>query len=208
MFSAIRKITFAIALLLASVPSYAFTITFEDGLSYGLGQGPVGIPVYDFGGFVVSFSSNASYADTPDFSVSGRVTVARFDGHVPFTISFNQPASAVSVWALSGLGSVQSSMTAYGLAGDLIGADTFTGLPADSGGAHPYKALLSVSSPGIRSVVLNGQFWVDSSTGWYTTFDDLSVTPVPELPVTVLLLAGLLTIIGVSRRRRQLSGWN
>lgn len=218
------KLLFSILMLLP-LSSSAFVISFEDGLSYGLGHGPVPVQPYDFGGYVVNFY-NATYADSysrnidgtyscngPPCATSGRVWIGPykelvpFYGYQPITIVFDFFAESVSVWAVSPLGLVPSTLTAYDEHGQEIGSDGYwVGPPSDPTAHSPYVVELSVTASDIKSIELSGQFFSGLGSGWTTNFDDLSVTPMPNditpvpEPFTIILLLPGLVLMGVVAR--------
>jgi hypothetical protein len=189
---------------LSTFPAHALLITFEDGILFGLGHGPVSVHDYDFDGLTVSFDSNASYALAPP-TCCGAVLLDHFNSLLPIGVTFNFLANEVSVTASSALGLVRSFLTAFGPDGEEVGEDSFTGLPPDltADARHPYTVTLSVSAPSIHSVVLGGVFCQGGMCpGDNTTavFDNLSVTPVPEPGTWLLLGSGFLVLIYFRKR--------
>lgn len=216
----------ASVLALSPLSASAITLSFEEGLSFGLGLGPVSVHAYteDNSGHVVSIA-NATYIDTyrydlstgtyrcgsDDFcATSGRVAISpylvdshdgSFWGFKPINASFNFSANSVSIWAISPLGRINSSLQAYDEYGQLVGISSFTGLPSDQNSGYPYKVLLTVAAPNIRSIVIDGQYWTNGASGWQAAFDDLTVTPIPEPEMVSMFLVGL-GIVGAWTRVR------
>lgn len=205
-----NRSTSLIALVAASLmplAAQAFTTTFEDGLSYGLGNGPAPVQPYGVDGFAVSFA-NASYSDC--CFTSGTVGIVQyvidshdgqFWGYHPITATFSADASSVSVMALIPQSFITGTLTAYDQFGQVVGSDSASGIPHVPSSDPAYAVQLSVTAGNIRSIKLDGQYWANGATGWQAAFDDLTVTPVPEPKPLYMLLAGIGIIAAYSKKR-------
>jgi len=211
------KVALAIALSgSVTATANAFTIDFETGSHYQ----PV--ETYSFGEQQVAFS-NAAYNDTyattdaggnavcyPNYcATSGRMAIAQYLGQdipaLPINAYFNFDASSVSIWAINWVGNIESTLTAYDSNNEVVGMDSFLGLPPDLNSTYPYSELLTVTGSGIRSIKIAGSYW-DGSLGYKSIFDDLTVIPtsVPEPETYAMMLVGLGLVGFMARRRKQI----
>jgi hypothetical protein len=191
-------------LLLLSTSAFSFSTTFEEGLNYRLGNGPVAVPQYSFNELTVSFD-NSSYGDIGQWAHSGRIALVRYDYNRPVTVNFSQDVSDFSIWAFSGHGRVISRITAYDVFGSVVGEDSYQGELIDPA-LHPYSHQLFVTANGIRTVTLGGDL-MNGGSGWYSSYDDLSATPstapIPEPETYAMMLGGLGLLGAVARRRKR-----